>query len=59
MTAITILEYDEKAAREAYLIHVALIATEIQDPTLKDMPRWQALRAQVYQQFHDLFEVHQ
>lgn len=59
MVSVPVLEYDEEAAREAYLIHVALIAAEIQDPTMKELPRWQALRAQVYQQFHDLFEVHQ
>lgn len=59
MASIPILEYDEEAAREAYLVHVALITAEMQDPTLKKLARWQSLRTQVYQQFHDLFEVHQ
>lgn len=51
-----VTHFNEARARGAYLVHVALITAEIQDPSLRDLPEWTILRQDAFERFHNAFE---
>lgn len=55
---VPVIRYDEARARGAYLVHVALITAEIQDPSLRDLPEWTIIRQDAFERFHNAFEGH-
>lgn len=55
---VPVIHYDEAAAREAYLAHVAMLTHEILDPTLKGNAAWAYLRQIAFQRFEQAFEGH-
>lgn len=57
-TPVPVIHYDEEAAREAYLAHVAMLTHEILDPTLKGNAAWAHLRKIAFEQFEQAFEGH-
>lgn len=53
---VPVIHYDEAKARRAYLVHVALLTAEIQDPSLCDLPEWTIHRQDAFERFHNAFE---
>lgn len=53
---VPVIRYDERQAADAYLVHIALLKAERDDPTLKDNPVWTIHRQDAYERFCVAFE---
>lgn len=54
---VPVIRYDEAKASAAYLAHIALLAQERADPTLKDNPAWTILRQDAFEMFMNAYEA--
>lgn len=55
--SVPVHHYNEQAAHDAYLVHIALLMAELMDPMLKHNPVWTMHRQDAYEQCAVAFQV--